>query len=70
MRRASSALCYVCTTPLRRSLGEADATRASELLRGLGQSLEAVLVLQPSAAALARAAEAAPPESVSLLGAF
>src|SRR5262249_16187392 len=51
-----------------RSLGEADAARASELLRRLGQRQEPVVVLQRGEVALAQVAPAAQPEGASLLG--
>jgi hypothetical protein len=53
-----------------RSLGEAGAARASELLRGLGQSPEPVVVLQPGEGVLAQVAQATQSESESLLGAL
>ena len=53
-----------------RSLGEADAARASELLRGLGQPPEHVVVLQSGARALAQDASATESEGRSVLGAL
>ena len=49
-----------------RSVGEADAARASELLRRLGQRPEPVVVLQRGEVALAQVAQAAQPERASL----
>ena len=51
-----------------RSVGEADAARASELLRRLRQRPEPVVVLQRGALALAQVAQAAQPEGASLTG--
>ena len=51
-----------------RSVGEADAQRASELLRRLRQWPEPVVVLQRGALALAEVAQAAQPEGVPELG--
>jgi hypothetical protein len=53
-----------------RSLGEADVARASELLRGLGQPPEHVVVLQSGTEALAHDASATKPEGRSVLGAL
>jgi hypothetical protein len=53
-----------------RSLGAADAARASELPRRLGQSPEHVVVLQSGEVAMAQVAQAAEPESASLLEAL
>src|SRR5260370_10016954 len=51
-----------------RCLGEADAERASELLRSLGQPPELVVVLQQTEAALARVAQAAQSNGTPQLG--
>src|ERR1700682_260770 len=51
-----------------RYLGEADAARASELLRCLGYPPEPVVVLQQGEAALARIAQAAQPNGTPQLG--
>src|SRR5215470_12446310 len=51
-----------------RCLGEADAERASELLRSLGQPPELVVVLQQTEAALARVAQAAQSNGTPRLG--
>src|SRR5262249_23751120 len=53
-----------------RSLGEADAARASELLCRLGSPPEHVVVLQSSTVALAQDASATKPDGRSLLGAL
>ena len=49
-------------------LDETDVARASELLRGLGQRPEPLVVLQQGEAALARVAQAAQPKGAPQLG--
>src|SRR5215468_8648494 len=51
-----------------RGLDETDAARASELLRGLGQPSEPVVVLQQGEAAVAHVAQAAQPNGTPQLG--